>query len=110
LDISPLYIAAHVAWETGWGISRIFRDKNHAFGYGTFDRCPYDCALSFDSVQDSGVFAMGKVNAKYLTPGGKFYNGSKLAGMNVRYATDQNWKYGIAGIMNSLLDVVVAHS
>jgi beta-N-acetylglucosaminidase len=49
---------------------------------------------------------MGRVNANYLTPGGKFYNRSTLAGMNVRYATDQNWKYGIAGIMNSLLDNV----
>jgi beta-N-acetylglucosaminidase len=106
LDINPFYIAAHAAWDTGWGTSRIFRDKNNAFGYGAFDRCPSDCALSFDSVQDGGVFAMGRVNANYLTPGGKFYNRSTLAGMNVRYATDQNWKYGIAGIMNSLLDNV----
>lgn len=88
LNIKPFYIAAHAAWETGWGTSRIFRDKNNAFSYGAFDRCPYDCALSFDTVQEGVEFSMGSVKANYLTPGGTFYNGSTLAGMNVRYATD----------------------
>lgn len=97
--INGLYLAAHAAWETGWGSSRIFRDKNNLFGYGAVDSNPYEGAYRFDSKQACIVYAAGKIKTNYLTPGGKFYRGPTLTGMNVLYATDQNWKNGIAKIM-----------
>jgi hypothetical protein len=100
--INAYYIAAHAAWETGWGTSAIFKDKNNLFGYGAFDRCPYECALTFETVADGVDYAMARIKEDYLTEGGKYYNGPTLRGMNIHYATDSNWAQGIATIMNSL--------
>lgn len=104
--INAFYIAAHAAWESTWGTSRLAKEKNNLFGYGAYDRCPYECALTFNTKAESVEFVMAKVNADYLTEGGKYYNGPTLRGMNVKYATDQNWKNGIASIMNSLANKV----
>ena len=101
-NINAYYIAAHAAWETGWGTSAIFKDKNNLFGYGAFDHCPYECALTFNTIEEGVVYAMTRVKEDYLTEGGKYYNGPNLRGMNVRYATDTNWGNGIVNIMNSL--------
>lgn len=100
--INAFYIAAHAAWETGWGTSAIFNDKNNLFGYGAFDRCPYECALTFDTVEEGVEYAMTRVKEDYLNEGGKYYNGPNLRGMNIKYATDTNWSNGIVSIMNSL--------
>jgi beta-N-acetylglucosaminidase len=108
LNINPYYIAAHAAWETGWGTSSIFLKKNNPFGYGAYDKSPYDSAISFNSVADGVSWAMTKIKQDYLTQGGRFYNGSTLHGMNVLYATDPNWANGIVGIMNSLRNRVTS--
>jgi beta-N-acetylglucosaminidase len=101
--INPFYIAAHAAWESSWGTSRIAKDKNNLFGYGAYDSCPYECAYSYASKADSIKAVMQQVKTNYLTRGGKYYNGPNLDGMNQKYATDSNWKKGITSIMNSLL-------
>ncbi|MEI7988348.1 MAG: glucosaminidase domain-containing protein [Chloroflexota bacterium] len=100
--LNPLYIAAHAAWESGWGTSAIFIYKNNLFGYGAYDRCPYSCALKFSSKADGVRYGMTYIKRDYLTSNGKYYHGLYLRGMNVHYATDQNWKNGIASIMTSL--------
>lgn len=97
--MNALYLAAHAAWETGWGTSRIFKDKNNLFGYGAYDSSPYDSAYTFASPADCVIYAANKVKDNYLTKGGKYYNGPTLEGMNVKYATDKNWAHGIASIM-----------
>lgn len=101
-EINPYYIAAHAAWESSWGNSALARDKNNLFGYGAYDRCPYECALSYATKAESVEQVMTKVKADYLTEGGQYYISPTLAGMNTYYATDKNWQNGIASIMNSL--------
>lgn len=100
--MNAFYIAAHAAWESTWGTSRIANDKNNLFGYGAYDRCPYECALTFKTKAECVETVMPLIKANYLTEGGKYYNGPTLRGMNVKYATDQKWKDGIAAIINSL--------
>ncbi len=101
LGINPLYIAAHAAWETGWGTSAIWRDKNNPFGYGAYDRAPYASAVKFTSKAEGIKTGMTYIKRDYLASGGKYNHGTTLRGMNVHYATDQNWKNGIASIMSS---------
>ncbi|MBK7199848.1 glucosaminidase domain-containing protein [Candidatus Amarolinea dominans] len=100
--INAFYIAAHSAWESSWGTSPLARDKNNLFGYGAYDSCPYECAWTFKTKEECVDTVMLLVKTDYLTEGGKYYNGATLRGMNVKYATDQNWQNGIASIMNSL--------
>lgn len=100
--INAFYIAAHSAWESSWGTSQLARDKNNLFGYGAYDSCPYECAWTFKTKEECVDTVMLLVKKDYLTEGGKYYHGATLRGMNVSYATDQNWQNGIASIMNSL--------
>jgi hypothetical protein len=97
--MNGLYLAAHAAWETGWGKSRIFKDKNNLFGYGAYDSSPYESAYRFASPKDCIFYAANKIKDNYLTPGGPYYAGPTLKGMNKHYATDPNWHKGIADIM-----------
>jgi beta-N-acetylglucosaminidase len=94
LGLNPLYIAAHMAWETGWGTSSIWLYKNNPFGYGAYDRCPYSCALTFPTKADGIRTGMTYIKRDYLTSNGKYFHGFNLNGMNVHYATDQKWKNG----------------
>ena len=105
-SINPYYIAAHAAWESSWGTSSLTQAKNNLFGYGAYDSCPYECAWSFVTKTESVEIVMTNVKTDYLTEGGRYFEGATLKGMNVHYATDQNWKNGIASIMNSLAQKV----
>ncbi|MGC8913316.1 MAG: glucosaminidase domain-containing protein [Thermoplasmata archaeon] len=98
--INSIYIMAHAAWESDWGNSRICIDKHNLFGWGAYGSDPYNGAWSFSSYSQCVDVVMGKIKANYLTPGGTYYEGPNLNGMNVHYATDKNWKNGIVSIMN----------
>ncbi len=100
--ISATYILAHAIHETGWGRSRISRDKKNLFGWSAFDGSPYDSATGFPTYGQCIDYVMGRVNKLYLTPGGKYYNGETLRGMNVNYATDKQWGEKIARIGTAL--------
>ena len=101
-QVNAYYLIAHAAWESGWGKSRISREKNNLFGFAAYDKSPYRSAKGFSS-KEEGIDVVAKyVDKHYLNPNGRFFNGPHLKGMNVRYATDDNWQRGIAKIMTSL--------
>ncbi|MBP1933716.1 glucosaminidase domain-containing protein [Ammoniphilus resinae] len=100
--VNAYYLIAHAAWESGWGKSRISREKNNLFGYMAYDRSPYESAHGFKTKADSIDRVASFVSKQYLSEEGRYYHGSNLRGMNVRYASDNNWKNGIAKVMVSL--------
>ena len=108
--INAAYIVAHAALETGWGSSRIAKEKNNLFGWSAFDNSPYSSATGFPSRAECIDFVMGRINALYLTPSGKYYRKAPCLGhkppngygMNVKYATDPNWGQKIAITANAL--------
>jgi beta-N-acetylglucosaminidase len=110
LNINPIYIAAHAAQESAWGTSRLAKNKNNLFGWGAYDKAPYDSALTFRTKEEGIKYAMARIKNLYLTPGGKYYQRANLAGMNVHYSTDKCtaskktcWATKIAEIMNTLI-------
>ncbi|MFC5971550.1 peptidoglycan-binding protein [Halomarina salina] len=102
--INSVYMAAHAAWESGWGESSIAQEKHNIYGYDARDACPSTCADGYASFEDCIREVMPIVRDSYLTPGGTYYNGPTLDGMNVNYATDDNWDDGIESVMNSLAE------
>ena len=100
--LDPRYIMAHAALESGWGTSKIARDKNNYFGIGAFDSSPYQSAHTFDAGLAAGIIGGAKWIAK------NYYNGdykqrtlfSMRWNNNVhQYATDPEWDKKIARIM-----------
>ncbi|MFB3170069.1 Ig-like domain-containing protein [Neobacillus sp. 179-C4.2 HS] len=100
--VNAQYLVAHAIWETGWGGSDLIGYKNNLYGYGAYDPCPFTCGYYFQSVQDSIFRVAYQVRVDYLNETGTYYNGPNLIGMNVNYATDQNWKNGIANLMQGM--------
>lgn len=105
--INATYIVAHAIHETGWGKSKIFREKNNLFGWSAFDATPFASAKGFPDHATCIDFVMGKVNALYLKPGGKHFRqraclGDDTRGMNVMYASDKQWGEKIARIARKI--------
>lgn len=101
-NINGIFIAAIAINESGWGTSNIARTKKNLFGYGAYDRDPYNSSYTFESYEE-GIDLVTKVMAKhYLNPAGtkiygdemasgKYYNGPTIASVNIRYASDTEW-------------------
>jgi hypothetical protein len=105
--INATYIVSHAILETGWGTSKIYKQKNNLFGWSAFDDSPYASATGFPSREACIDYVMGKVNELYLSPTGKYFRkapcvGNKLFGMNVEYAAEADWGANIATIARQM--------
>ena len=101
-NINGVFVAAVAIHESGWGTSKISKDKYNLFGYGAYDSSPYNSAYEFSDYSESidliaRVFVKYYLNVKGTTiyggeqASGKYYNGPTLTGVNKKYATDKNW-------------------
>lgn len=100
--VRELDAGERVDGETGWGGSDLRTYKYNLFGYGAYNVCPFTCGYYFPSGPDSINRVAYMVRHDYLDSTGSYYYtnyGPTLTGMNVKYATDQNWKNGIASLM-----------
>ena len=97
--INALLLAGVVAHETGWGQSRLAREKCNMAGLGAYDGSEYSSGITFDSRGESVMF-LARLLATHYAPGGKYFGGSHdLAGIGVRYASDPGWARKVAGCM-----------
>lgn len=104
--VNGIFIVAVAIHESNWGTSQIAMKKNNLFGYGAYDRNPYESSYNFSTYAE-GIDLMGRVFSKYYLnpPGtkiydnevakGTYYNGTKIQDVNKKYATDKNWYKGI---------------
>ncbi|WP_272188920.1 SH3 domain-containing protein [Bacillus sp. BP-3] len=105
-NLNAGYLLSHAILESGWGKSRIARDKKNLFGFKAVDSDPYNGATSFKTWEEGINFCASYIDKNYLNPNGWTYNGGNLGdksqGMNVMYASDENWGQQIASLMNRL--------
>lgn len=111
--INGIFLASVAIHESGFGTSKISLDKKNLFGYGAYDSNPYGGAYSFNSYSE-GIDLLARVFMKYyLNPNGtkiydgnvadgRFYNGSTLSSVNVKYASDKNWANSVYKWMTNL--------
>lgn len=112
-NMNGVFLASMAIHESGWATSTISKDKKNLFGYGAYDRSPYASSFSFETYAE-GIELVAKVLVKnYInetgTPiyegesaKGSYYNGPTVAGVNVRYASDENWNNKIYKYMEYL--------
>ena len=116
-NINGVFVAALGIHESGWGTSKIARNKYNLFGYGAYDSNPYNGAYTFENYSES-IDLIARVLVKYyLNPkgtkiydnqvaSGKYYNGNTLSAVNKKYATDKNWANAIYKHMQYLYNKV----
>ena len=101
LDVVLAAICAH---ESGWGRSKLARERNNLAGLGAYSGSVYTSALRFDSREECVTFLADLLRDKYLTPGGKYYNGDNLLAVGKRYAEDPAWAAKVAGCMKIIAE------
>ena len=89
--------------------------KKNLFGYGAYDRDPYNSAYSYDTYAE-GIDFVAKMLAKtYLNPAGvtlgdgdvstgRYYTSPTLIGINTKYSTDPNWCTKVFSYMTYFYD------
>lgn len=107
-QISSLYLTAHAILEASepntnrTKLSYIARTKHNLFGFGAFDRAPYENASYFETYQECIKFCSAYIAKEYLDENGKWYSGTTVHAINARYATSTSWDDNIVSIMNEL--------
>lgn len=112
-NINGIFLAAMGMHESNWGTSTIAQEKKNLFGFGAYDSSAYESSVAFQDYKE-GIETVTRALVKnYLheagteiydgeRANGTYFNGPTLAGINVRYASDQNWATRIYNIMASL--------
>lgn len=116
-NINGIFLASIAIHESNWGTSNIAMQKKNLFGFGSFDFSAFESSTTFESYQ-YGIDYVAKVLVKYYinaqgtpiydgeTAVGTYYNGPTVAGVNVRYASDQNWSTRVFNIMKALYEKI----
>lgn len=111
--INGVFLASIAIHESAWGTSAIARDKKNLFGFGAYDRDPYQMANTFEDYS-KGIDEVAKYLVKnYLNKAGTvvyegeiatgiYYNQPTLAGVNTKYCTDKDWATKLFKYMDML--------
>lgn len=114
-NVNGILLAAMAVHESGWGTSAISLQKKNLFGYGAYDRDPFNSAYSYDTYAE-GIEHVAKMLAKtYLNPAGvtlgdgdvstgRYYTSPTLIGINTKYSTDPNWCTKVFSYMTYFYD------
>lgn len=94
--LNPIYILAHAACESAWGSSYIARTKGNYFGINAIDTDPGQSYHMGTNVEEGITAGARWIYINYYSNGYTSLSSMKAAG----YATDPNWSYAIADIMN----------
>ncbi len=111
--INGVFIAAIGIHESGWGTSNLAINKKNLFGFGAYDRDPYNSATDFDSYAGSIDIVAKALATNYLnvigTPitddlvaTGTYFNGNTIKSVNIKYASDENWGEKVFSCMQYL--------
>lgn len=102
--VNGVVLAAICAHESGWGSSRLAREKGNLAGLGAYDGAEYSAGMFFDS-RTASVYFLARLLAEKYCPGGPFFGGSfDLEGIGVRYASDPAWSRKVAGCMKIITE------
>ena len=111
--INGIFLASIAIHESGWGTSTISLDKYNLFGFGAYDGSAYQSSVTFSSYAEGIDTVAHWLTSNYLYPAGtvlrngevasgRYYNGTSLGAVNVRYASDQQWANKVFRTMQNL--------
>jgi len=109
-DVDAVFILGHIVHETGWGRSRLCRERNNLFGWDACDGMAVEQVRGFRNKGECIDYVVGRIRALYLTVWGKWFTlgaclgrgGPHGYGMNANYASDVEWGPKIARICEGI--------
>ena len=91
--VNGVILAAICAHESGWGTSRLARERNNLAGLGAYD-CSPGKAMCFDSREECVFYLARLLRDK---------PGDSLAEIGIWYASDPYWAAKVAGCMKLIV-------
>lgn len=101
--INALVLVGISAHESGWGTSKLARERNNLFGFQAYDS-DIDKAMYFDSKEECILHVARHLSEKYLSPDGRYHKGYTLSDVNYYYASDEKWSVKIASMMGRFVN------
>lgn len=100
--VNALFLTSVAIHESGFGNSRIAKDKNNLFGFQAYDRSPYSSAGTFKT-KEEGIMTVAKyLSENYLSENGKYFSGYSVDSIGKKYASDPNWANAVKNRMDKL--------
>lgn len=99
--LNPIYLFAHAACESDYGMSEIAQYNNNYFGIGAFDSNPSNAYYMGDSVEEGIINGAIWIRKNYYDKGME-----TLAEMNPVYCTNNNWANMISSIANFAISLI----
>jgi len=99
-SVNALFLAALAILESGWGKSKIAREKNNIYGFMAYDHSPYASAKTFSSKAECIIYVARYLDKEYLSPSGRFFAGATPQGVGTYYASDPDWAYKVIRVAN----------
>ena len=104
LEIDPAFALAEAILETGWGTSRLARNRHNWYGYQAYYGHP-DAAHAFTSDEDGIRIPLQDMATNYFSPAGTYYadgGGTTLAGWAKEWVdgNPQDWQSACRAILS----------
>jgi beta-N-acetylglucosaminidase len=96
--VNAVFLCSVAILESGWGSSKIARNKNNLFGFSAYDSNTSK-AKRFRSKSACVDYVARFLSNNYLTHGGRYYNGRTLNAVRKRYTSSTKWDDHVANIM-----------
>lgn len=100
--INALFIAGIAIHESGWGTSRRAREDNNLTGYGVTSDAAH--GINGKSRRNNLLRTARCIKDSYLTKGAKFYEGTSVSAVNVRYCVGNEWAPAVTDYGYELMD------
>lgn len=102
--VNAIFIAAISALESGWGTSKMAKEKNNLFGYGKG---------SFETKEDSIETVAKALKNNYLSKDGPYFKGYSPKDVSYYYCPNSDWGDKVSNLMyeisNRVLEYKKAH-
>lgn len=100
--VNAWFLASVATLESGYGTSKIARDKNNLFGFAAYDHAPYSSAKHFRTREEGVDYVADFLSGEYLNNDGRYFKGLSVDAVGKSYATDPNWADKVSVLMNQL--------
>lgn len=100
-NVNAIVLASLAAHESGWGNSKLAKERNNLFGYKAYDH-DINKAMYFKTREDAIMTVAKALSVEYLSENGKHFNGYTLTDINKKYASDKQWCIKVADIARKI--------
>ncbi len=97
-SINEIFFCGLISAESGWNIA-----GNHRSTHNYISLMKNGKLIQYSSVEEGLRVAVQKLHNNYLTPGGKFYHGKTLKGVQTNYCPSPSWVDLVYGRMKQII-------